>query len=381
MIAVRNRPIGVPTSSISPARSCAASSPDIRPPVCMPDAQLEHVAARRRDDGISAAFVAIVDRAAHGDVLARMEGEGVAQRGRNLHGHAGGVLGDAFDGDDLQRMETKHGRARQMHLKYSKGSRQARQRCSALQGVEPNSLMHSVSREWQRGQRTRPIAAQHVAHGSIRIAPAARCRKLSSLRRPRAVIQSLLHAGDSTVVTSKSPTRRLAATHPRTELPDHFGRRATHIGGRQPHLEVAVGAAASTKRISPKSTMLKAGISGSSTAQSCHAARVPPIRARRDARRCARTLVEPSAFTSVLRIAALQILHLGQDVAQMLAVLAALAMPGMRAIRGPLQRRLAQVSASMRALHAACTSDRSRRRCRARPSSRSNSSSANSSTV
>jgi hypothetical protein len=35
----------------------------------------------------------------------------------------------------------------QMHLKYSKGSRQARQRCSALQGVEPNSLTQSVSVE------------------------------------------------------------------------------------------------------------------------------------------------------------------------------------------------------------------------------------------
>jgi hypothetical protein len=41
-----------------------------------------------------------------------------------------------------------------MHLKYSKGSRQARQRCNALQGVEPNSLMHSVFVEWQRGQAT-----------------------------------------------------------------------------------------------------------------------------------------------------------------------------------------------------------------------------------
>ena len=41
-----------------------------------------------------------------------------------------------------------------MHLKYSKGSRQARQRCSALHGVEPNSLTHSVSVERQRGQPT-----------------------------------------------------------------------------------------------------------------------------------------------------------------------------------------------------------------------------------
>src|SRR4030088_1590950 len=42
------------------------------------------------------------------------------------------------------------------------------------------------------------------------------------------------------------------------------------------------------------------------------------------------------------RVGPLQVLHLGKNVAEMLAVLAALAMPGMRSIFGPLKRRLGQ---------------------------------------
>src|ERR1700730_14986789 len=42
------------------------------------------------------------------------------------------------------------------------------------------------------------------------------------------------------------------------------------------------------------------------------------------------------------RIATLQVLHLGKNVAEMLAVLAALAMPGMRPIFGTPKRRLGQ---------------------------------------
>src|ERR1035441_9858336 len=91
-----------------------------------------------------------------------------------------------------------------MHLKYSKGSRQARQRCRALQGVEPNSLTHSVSVEWQRGQPTRRSRRnmsrmeEECSGGTMPY--------INSLRRPSAVIQSLLQAGDSTEVTVNPPT-------------------------------------------------------------------------------------------------------------------------------------------------------------------------------
>ena len=66
-----------------------------------------------------------------------------------------------------------------MHLKYSKGSRHWRQRCSALQGVEPNWLMHSVSTELQRGQaigrspatpavpRKRPLRRHDAVRGKL----------------------------------------------------------------------------------------------------------------------------------------------------------------------------------------------------------------------
>ena len=103
---------------------------------------------RRRDDGVGAALLAILDHAPHGDVLARAEGVGLAQLGRDFERHAGGIRGDRVDRGHAQRMKA------QMHLKYSKGSRQVRQRCKALHGVEPNSLMQSVSVEWQRGQAT-----------------------------------------------------------------------------------------------------------------------------------------------------------------------------------------------------------------------------------
>jgi hypothetical protein len=59
-----------------------------------------------------------------------------------------------------------------MHLKHSKGSRQSRQRCSALQGVEPNWLVHSVRIEPQRGHamgagRVRGSGAAVAGGGTI----------------------------------------------------------------------------------------------------------------------------------------------------------------------------------------------------------------------
>ena len=46
-------------------------------------------------------------------------------------------------------------RAVQRHLKYSKGSRQDRQRCMALQGVDPNWLILSVAEAPHTGQAGR----------------------------------------------------------------------------------------------------------------------------------------------------------------------------------------------------------------------------------
>jgi len=89
-----------------------------------------------------------------------------------------------------------------MHLKLSNGSRQARQRCSDLHGVEPNWLVHSVSVDRQRGHaisRGFSSLADETASGGT-------MPYVASLRRPSLLIQSLLHAGASTCLTKKAPT-------------------------------------------------------------------------------------------------------------------------------------------------------------------------------
>src|ERR1700677_3948742 len=157
-----------------------------------------------------------------------------------------------------------------MHLKYSKGSRQARQRCSPLDGVEPNSLMNSGSIEWQRGQ---PMG-RSLRNTSLR--DESDCRGgtmpwVSSLLRPSSVIQSLLQAGATPSVPANAPTpaflnassteRRITAV---AGQPTYVGDRPT--SSAPPDCDL-------TKRINPRSTMLKAGISGSSTDTSAAHAR------------------------------------------------------------------------------------------------------------
>src|SRR6202011_726359 len=60
------------------------------------------------DDGVGPALLAPRDHASHGDVLSRVKGKRITQRGRNLHGHARGIVGNALDGGDFQWMEVKH---------------------------------------------------------------------------------------------------------------------------------------------------------------------------------------------------------------------------------------------------------------------------------
>jgi len=71
------------------------------------DSQSEAVGAGRGHDGIGSAFVAILNRAAHGDVLARAMRKGFAQRRRNLDGHAGRILGRALNRGHLQWMKAQ----------------------------------------------------------------------------------------------------------------------------------------------------------------------------------------------------------------------------------------------------------------------------------
>src|SRR5271163_4670278 len=94
-----------------------------------------------------------------------------------------------------------------MHLKRSNGSRQSRQRCSALHGVEPNSLIVSVLAERHRGQTTmRLVAAALHVRADAAAGDGGMMPYCSSLRRPSGVIQSLLQAGASTGLTENAPT-------------------------------------------------------------------------------------------------------------------------------------------------------------------------------
>ena len=64
--------------------------------------------------------------------------------------------------DGLSAVDPISGKLHHTHLKWSKGSRQARHRQSALHAVEPNSDTRSVSFEPQRGQATSAEASNRA---------------------------------------------------------------------------------------------------------------------------------------------------------------------------------------------------------------------------
>ena len=114
------------------------------------DAQLALVPTRA--DRIGPPELFAVEEAAKGQILALHEAVGIGQRIRHLErdrNASGGFPADLRDG---QVVETRPYR----HLNRSNGSRQPRQRQSALQGVEPNRLSSSTAAPPQCGQATGP---------------------------------------------------------------------------------------------------------------------------------------------------------------------------------------------------------------------------------
>ena len=160
---------------------------------------------------------------------------------------------------DAQRDESASGIA-QWHLKWSNGSRQARQRHSALQAVEPNSLSsfgvgRAAARAGDRSART--------ARRGWRRAAAGRCRIPPACGGPSSVIQSVVQAGDSTVRTRASGNAGALQRGFDVER-DHVHRRAAGIGRRDRDLDRPSGPT-DTSRSTPRSAMVSAGISGSTT--------------------------------------------------------------------------------------------------------------------
>ena len=94
---VRNRPMGVPTSSLSPGRMRVASSRDMRPPACArtPSFRIEP------PGGVTIEYVRRSSRpsidAAHRDVLPGVMLKLLAQFARNREAHRDRVLGDPID--------------------------------------------------------------------------------------------------------------------------------------------------------------------------------------------------------------------------------------------------------------------------------------------
>ncbi len=119
-------------------------------------------------DRVGAPDLLVVQRRAERQILARPERIVRAQIGRDVERDGNRVGRLAAHLRDCQPVKARTGRRRglgrrekgrvrsgpQWHLKWSKGSRQARQRQSDLQEVEPNAASCSVSAEPQRGQAT-----------------------------------------------------------------------------------------------------------------------------------------------------------------------------------------------------------------------------------
>ena len=114
------------------------------------DAQLAVVPARA--DRIGPPELLAVEIPAKRQILALHEAIGFGQRLRNGERDRHATSGLPADFRDGEVVETRPYR----HLKRSNGSRQPRQRQSALQGVEPNRLISSTAAPAQCGQATGP---------------------------------------------------------------------------------------------------------------------------------------------------------------------------------------------------------------------------------
>jgi hypothetical protein len=186
---------------------------------------------------VAAAQVVAVDGGAQRQVLALGEGEGLAQRLGHVEGddrpprrcrarcgaHAGGGTGVSWM---FRRVISG--------LKCSKGSRQSRQRYSALQAVEPKADSRSVRGLPQRGQaRSRACSGRRLHRGGA-TGPGGDAVG-AQLARASALIQSVVQAGARCATrTGPRPARGLDRAH---ALLDDLGGRAARVGGREHHLQ------------------------------------------------------------------------------------------------------------------------------------------------
>jgi hypothetical protein len=178
-----------------------------------------------------------------------------------------------------------------------------------LAGGGTEGRQRSVCALPQRGQSTLPRAWMRIGCGPSCTARRRRRRDAvaRSLRRPSALIQSVVQAGARRV---RDRHRAEAGGRQRVvhALRDDLGGRAAAVGGRQHHLDgrrrLRPGC---TSRTMPRSHTDSTGTSGSGTPSA------PP-------RRRSRSHGRPSPSPARPGVLALQRLHLGQDEAHVLAV-------------------------------------------------------------
>ena len=178
----------------------------------------------------------------------------------------------------------------------------------------------------------------------------------SSLRRPSAVSQSLVQGGESTSSTLASwKPASTSARSTRPRITSVAG--TTRIRGRDARHAAARPRAGSRNARCPGPRCSAPESQGPAPSRArCHASSARISRAVRTGSGQAWRGSQPSPARS--RIRAMQGLHLREQIAEVLGVLAPLAVPGVRHVRRPLQRRGS--SASHRCAHssAACRSAR-----------------------
>ena len=170
----------------------------------------------------------------------------------------------------------------QIALKSSKGSRQALQRHSALQAVEPNRReLAGVRRSRTAGSAPRTAAGDGTGprRHSPRPARAGRCRTRAACARPASLIQSVVQAGASTSVARRRSHAAGARTQRADVVADRVHGRAAGVGRGDRRPRRWPSSARRPSRRMPRSSMVSTGTSGSGTATAATAQAPRPMRA------------------------------------------------------------------------------------------------------
>ena len=303
------------TSTTSPTPSASVAKPENAPPSSRLTATRSRPLVAGRADRVVAAHLVAVDLGAHREVLAGVEGVAVAQLVGHGEGDGDGVVGQPLDGLHRQRVEDAVPARRRAVTGASVTSerlevverleagvagpqRLARRRAETATARGCPALPHC-------GQRTDSETQDGPARRACGAA-AARCRSPAAPARPCVGHpvgrpRRRQHGADLDLGEARGPHGVLDVAA------DDVHRRAAGVGRGHGDDRPGRRRRRSTSRSTPRSAMVRTGTSGSSTAAGGGAG--PRGRRRRRARSPGRS-----------RVRAVQVLHLGQQVAERLGV-------------------------------------------------------------